>query len=179
MASISGGNKLAAALRRISSQVTKAATLEVGFPEGSTEEDGTSTPMVAAIQEFGAPGKGIPPRPFFRNMIKQNAESWPPLLSHLLQSNDYNSADALEILGQQIASELVQSIVDTNDPPLSSVTVMLRGMRTQKKYQNMPFWERFQEAKSRVAAGKTNYGASTKPLVDTGALIGNIKYVVK
>lgn len=178
MVAISGGDKLAAALQRLSTQVSKAATLEVGFPEGATEPNGQSTALIAAIQEWGAPGKGIPPRPFFRTMISKNAPAWPGQLAVLLKSNDYDSADALEILGQIIEAELAQSIVDMNDPPLSPITVMLRGMKSQGKYQGWGFGALIKEAASRVAAGKTNYGASTKPLVESGTMLSNIKHTV-
>lgn len=57
--SVSGGNKFAAALRDINANIDKASSVDVGFLEGATEPDGTSIPMIAAIQEFGAPKAGI------------------------------------------------------------------------------------------------------------------------
>ena len=76
MASISGGNKLEAALKAISAKINRPGTLRVGFLEGATYPDGTSIPMVAAVNEFGAPSRGIPPRPFFRTMVADKSSTW-------------------------------------------------------------------------------------------------------
>ena len=67
MAAISGGDKLQRALDRIAKNLSKAASVEIGFAENATYPDGTSVALVAALNEFGT-GK-IPPRPFFRNMV--------------------------------------------------------------------------------------------------------------
>lgn len=179
MATISGGDKLGAALRKIASNVSKASSVSVGFLEGSTEPDGTSIPMIAAIQEFGAPGVGIPPRPFFRTMIAKHSSEWPDAIKENLKTNNYDGLRTLNQIGSVIAGELQQSIVDTNDPALSPVTVMLRGMRKQKRYRDLPFGELITEARARVEAGKTSYGASTKPLVDSGSMLNSVDYDVK
>lgn len=179
MVAISGGNKLAAALAEIAQNVSKSSSVQIGFLEGSTYKDGTSVPMVAAIQEFGAPSRGIPPRPFFRNMIAKNSPDWPELIAENLKANDYDGSKTLDQVGAEIKGELKQSITDTNSPALSPITVMLRGMRGQAKYQGMAFGKLIAEARARVADGKTNYGASTKPLVDTGEMQSVVDYVVK
>lgn len=179
MVKISGGDKFEAALKEIAKKASNAATAEIGFMENATYPDGKNVAMVAAIQEFGAPAKGIPPRPYFRGMINQNSPQWPDEIAAALKSTNYNARNTLSQMGAVIAGELQQSIVDTSDPPLSPITVMLRGMRTQSKYADMPFWERFAEAKKRVAAGESNYGASSKPLVDTGVMFNSVTYRVK
>jgi hypothetical protein len=178
MASISGGDKLAAALAKISKGVSRPATLSVGFLENSTEPDGTSIPMIAAIQEFGAPKANIPPRPFFRNMIAAKSGEWPKAVGDLLKDNDYDATKTLIQTGEGIKVQLQQSIVDTYEPALSPVTVMLRGMRSndQSLVVNRTVVE---EARARVKAGLTNYGASTKPLIDSGNLLNAVDYTVK
>ena len=179
MANVSGGDRLAGVLNGMADRLSNASSVEVGFPAGSTEPDGTSTPMVAAIQEFGAPRRGIPPRPFFRNMIADHAKEWPPLVVALIKQTDYDAAKTLGLVGEVIETELKQSIADTFDPPLSPLTLMLRGMRSQKQFSGMAFGELIKIAKARVAAGDTNFSPSTKPLVDTGAMLANITSVVK
>ena len=176
---ISGGDKLGAALRDISSKVSKAATLQVGFLEGSTEADGTSIPMIAAIHEYGAPRAGIPPRPYFRTMIEAHSKEWPGTISTILNQTKFDSEKALKQTGEVISAELRQSIIDLNSPPLSPITVMLRGMRTQKRYRDLGFWKRYAIARQRVEDGLTNYGASMKPLVDTGTMLRSVDYTVK
>lgn len=178
MSVLKGGDKLQAALDKIAANASKAATLSVGFLEGSTEPDGTSIPMIAAIQEFGAPKANIPPRPFFRTMIAAKSPEWPAAVGDLLKANDYDAQKTLGQTGEGIKGQLQQSIIDTNAPALSPVTVMLRGMKShdQSLVVNRTVVE---EARARVAAGLTDYGASTKPLIDSGNLLNAVDYAVK
>ena len=83
--------------------------------------------MIAAIQEFGAPSVGIPPRPFFRNMIAAKQSEWAPALKIQLKANGYNGPQALDILGAAIAGQLRQSVIDTNSPPLKPTTIRRKG----------------------------------------------------
>ena len=77
-----------------------------------------------------------------------------------------------------IKGQLQQSIIDTNEPALSPVTVMLRGMKSNDQ-SLVVTGKTVGEAAARVAAGKTNYGASTKPLIDSGNLLNAVDYTVK
>lgn len=178
MSAVKGGDKLAAALAKISAGVSQPATLSVGFLEGATEPDGTSIPMIAAIQEFGAPKANIPPRPFFRTMVAAKSPEWPKAVADLLKANNYDAVKTLGQTGEGIKGQLQESIIDTMEPALSPVTVMLRGMRSndQSLVVNRTVVE---EARARVKAGLTNYGASTKPLIDSGNLLNAVDYTVK
>jgi hypothetical protein len=178
MSAINGGDKLEAALAKIAAKVSKSATLAVGFLEGATEPDGTSIPMIAAIQEWGAPKANIPPRPFFRNMIAAKSPEWPKAVGELLKDNDYDATKTLSRTGEGIKGQLQQSIIDTMEPPLSPVTVMLRGMKSNDQ-SLVVTGKTVGEAAERVAAGKSSYGASTKPLVDKGNLFNAVDYTVK
>jgi hypothetical protein len=177
MASITGGAKLEAKLREISRKVDRKAALAVGFLEGSTYPDGTSTPMVAAIQEFGAPGAGIPARPFFRNMVAEKSGKWGDGVAAQLIATDYDAAAALERVGAGIASQLVQSIKDTNSPALSPVTLMLRKMRADDPSLQVN-GSTVAEARAKVEKGDSYAGVSTKPLNDTGHLQNSVDYQV-
>jgi hypothetical protein len=174
----SGGEALEAKLREIAKQAGKAGTLNVGFLENATYPDGTSVAMVAAIQEFGAPAVGIPPRPFFRNMIAAKSPGWAQSLGNLAVNNDYDMEKTLGQMGEGLKGQLQQEIIDTNDPPLSPVTVMLRGMRSHD--QNLVVTGKtVGEAAQRVDDGLTNYGASDKVLDDSGHMINSVDYQVK
>lgn len=127
MATISGGQKLDAALREMASKVAVPATLRVGFLENAKYPDGTPVAMVAAIQDYGAPGAGIPPRPFFRNMIADKQREWPKAIGDLLKANDFDAAKALDVAGAAIAGQLRQSIVDLVSPPLAPSTIRRKG----------------------------------------------------
>ena len=124
---LSGGSKLEAALNQIASQLDKGSVLRVGFLEGATYPDGTSVPMVAAINEFGAPSRGQPPRPFFRNMIAEHSEEWPDAIAANLKATGYDGAKTLALVGEGISAQLRQSIVDLVSPPLAPSTIRRKG----------------------------------------------------
>lgn len=125
MATISGGARLERALASIARRLDRRVTLRVGFLENARYPDGTPVAMIAAIHNYGAPRAGIPPRPFFSNMIRDHQGEWPGAIAGLLRTMD--PADALDVAGQAIAGQLRQSIIDTNDPPLAPSTVARKG----------------------------------------------------
>jgi hypothetical protein len=155
MATISGGDKLANALAVITRNVEQPATLRVGFLAGATYPStkgahlsqkklastlagkrtkvqtsgagATPVAMIAAIQEFGAPGRGIPPRPFFRNMVKNKSGEWPHAIAGVLKRNGYDAAKSLAIVGEAVAGQLRESIIQTNSPPLAASTIARKG----------------------------------------------------
>jgi len=177
MVALKGGDKLEAALSEIAKKLTKATKLSVGFMADATYPDGTSVAMVAALDEYGH-GK-TPPRPFFRTMIAKESGEWGDLLAAALKATDGDVKKALGQLGAVIVGQLQQSIIDTHEPALSSLTLMLRGMRSQAKYREMPFGQLVSEAKARLDAGLSNFGPSTKPLIDTGVMLRSIDSVVE
>lgn len=125
MAEIKGGKKLEAALAKITAELSKPGTLRVGFLEGGTYPDGTSIPLVAALNNFGS-GRA-PPRPFFSNMVAKNKGGWPNLIAIMLKKNKYDVRRALLEVGDVISQELQQSIRDTNAPPLAESTIAAKG----------------------------------------------------
>ena len=128
MASITGGDKLAARLREIAERLKTGTEVRAGFLEGATYPDGTPVATVAAVQEWGAPSKGIPPRPFFRKVIKgEDAKTWGPTLNALLKQTDMDAARALDTLGQVIVGQIKQSIKDTRSPPNAPSTIARKG----------------------------------------------------
>ena len=177
MVKVVGGDALLTRTEEISDSLRRASTLEVGFLEGATYPDGTPVAMVAAIQEFGAPRVGIPPRPFFRTMIAEKMPEWGPAIAGLLKDNDFDTRRTLSQAGEAIRGQLQQSIIDTNSPPLSPVTLMLRKMKAQDP-SLVVTGATVGEAARRVAAGETATGVSTKPLVDTGHLLASVDYSV-
>lgn len=178
MAALSGGKALAARLEQLSKKVSNAAELRVGFLEGATYPAGTSVAMVAAIQEFGAPSRSIPSRPYFRSMIAKESGHWGDDVAALLQANDFDADAALKLMGAEIAAELRESIVALTDPALSPVTLMLRKMKAENP-DLVITGAIVGEAARRVASGESPSGASTKPLVDTGHLLNSIDYEIK
>jgi hypothetical protein len=177
---IRGGDRLKLRFRELASETSKASSLTVGFLANTTYKSGVPVATVAAIQEFGAPGQNIPPRPFFRTAIERHTDDWRNILRTELKRTRYNSAEALDTLGKVMVSHIQQSIMDLTEPPLSPVTVMLRGMRRRSRYKMwVSFKELMREAVQRVEKGLSNYGASTKPLEDTRLMLRSVAYVVK
>ena len=145
MAVISGGRELEKRLAEIAQKANRKATVRVGFLENATYPDGTSVAMVAAIQDFGAPSRGIPPRPFFRNMVAEKSPTWGDSTAKLLMANDYDAVKTLEQVGAGIGGQLVQSIKDTNEPELAESTVARKGFKKPLvdtgHMQNSVSWE--------------------------------------
>ncbi len=127
MARLRGGDKLEAYLRDVARKVSKPGKARIGFLESATYPDGTPVAQIAAIQNFGSPAQGIPPRPFFTNMIREHEGEWPEQIGKVLKAVDMDAPKALEQMGQLIAGELRESIVDTNAPPLSPITIARKG----------------------------------------------------
>ena len=185
---ITGGKKLEAALRRISKQASKAAQVNVGFlgHPGDGEDvdtspglypDGTSVPMVAAIMEYGAPAVGIPPRSYFRTMVKAKQGGWGDALGRNLVAQDYDAEKALSAMGEGIQGQLRDSISSLDAPALSPVTLMLRTMFPVSGPRPGSYKD-VAEARALVERGEDYSGVSTKPLIWTGHLMQSADYEV-
>jgi hypothetical protein len=118
--------------------------------------------MIAAIQNWGAPAVGIPPRPFFSNAIRAKKGEWPTAIRNLLKDNNYDALRTLQQTGEVIAGQIRQSIIETNDPPLKASTLRARGVAPGMKYD---------------PEKPATFGA--KPLIDTGVLLNSVSYQVK
>ncbi len=174
---LSGGDKLEQKLADIAKRVAKGGTLRVGFLEDAKYPDGTPVAMIAAIQNFGAPAKGIPPRPFFTKFITENSDKWGAALGNLLEANDFDVEKALNLMGMGMVGQLQTAIRDTNAPPLSKVTLLLRERFSD--HAAIEFGDVLQ-AWQDVANGvePTISGTGAKPLVWTGTMQNAADYEV-
>ena len=163
-------------LAKLERKIGRQPVMRMGFLDGATYANGTKVAMIAAIQEFGAPNARfpIPPRPFFRPVVKRGETKWPKDLVKALKATDNDAIAALTIVGDVAAGELRQSINNLKSPPLSAVTVMLRSMRRQNPSMKVGLSTVF-EAIGRVKAGQRPVGGtSAKPLIDSGTLVKHI-----
>jgi len=130
---LTGGASLKKALTMIAAKAKNSALLNVGFPEGSTESNGESTPLVAFINEFGKIVRSKDgdyyqmPRPFFRRMIAKESPHWGEDLGKLLVARHYDVVEAFKPLGEEIHGELVASIQTLTSPPLAPSTIKRKG----------------------------------------------------
>lgn len=122
-----GGDALKAKLAEIARNASNASEVRVGFLEGATYPNGTPVALIAAIHNWGAPKAGIPPRPFFSNMIAAKQPEWPGAIAGLLKANNYDALRTLQLTGEAVAGQLRQAIVDTNAPPLAPATIRRKG----------------------------------------------------
>lgn len=98
----------------------KNKSLEVGFFEVSKYDNGVYVASVASFNEYGT--AKIPPRPFFRNAIAKNSNKWNDILTNELR----NSVDvelAYNRVGEVAKGDIVESIMQTNTPPNSPLTI--------------------------------------------------------
>lgn len=177
MASVKINPELERKLDGLARSLDKKAVLRVGFLEDATYPDGTPVAMVAAIQNFGAPARGIPPRPFFTNFVKDNEGQWGEQLARLLIGTGGDVERALNIMGLGMKGQLQQSIVNTLAPPLSPITLMLRKMQYDDPTLEVT-GATVGEAARRVEAGEDYSDAPTKPLVWSGHLLASVDYEV-
>lgn len=164
------GSLLRDQLERLGKKIKSGGYVRVGFLEGATYPDGTSVAMVAAINNFGAPAKGIPPRPFFTNVIRSNSAEWGAKLGKILAATDWDTHRSLELIGEVIAGDIRQSIVDTNGPPNSPVTNLLK--QRFPTGDGMTFADVVQAWRD-VANGQTDAPAG-KPLVWSGHMLDSV-----
>lgn len=124
---------------------------KVGWFETARYPDGTSVAYVATIQEFGS-GK-IPPRPFMRPAIRDHGKEWIDGLANgarAVVKGDATAENVLEAVALVAAGNVAEKIAAVTTPKLADATIANRQRRS--------------------ASGK----ASTKPLVDTGQMIGSV-----
>ena len=173
MAEWSGGDALKRILASLSGKLRNAKEVAVGYPEGSKYPDGTPFAVMAAANNYGNPSNGTPPRPFFSNAVQAGKKTWGPLLADQLKAQGYDAAKALETTGTQMAFNIAESLVATNGPPLSPVTLLLRERFPTRT--GMTFADVLQ-ARRDVASGKASglTGTGAKPLVWTGQLLQHL-----
>lgn len=130
MAKLKGGENLGPKLAAIGKGIASGDSVRIGFLERASYPDGTPVALVAAVQDFGAPARGIPPRPFFRDMIAERKAEWPAAIAALLKANDYDAARTLDQVGEAVAGQLRESIQKAAAPPyapLAPATIKRKG----------------------------------------------------
>jgi len=124
---ITGGEKFQAAMMALAEKVRSPRTLRVGFLEGAKYPDGTPVAMVAVIQNYGAPRAGIPPRPFFSNVVAEKSEEWPGAIAGLLKTTNFDIDKTLAMTGEAIKGQIQNEIFNGSFTPLAPATVKRKG----------------------------------------------------
>lgn len=141
-------DKIRATFERVPEEF-EGLVAQIGFPSGNNYEDGTPVAYVAAIQEFGAPGAGIPPRPFMQPTVRAKKDYWTKVLANEIPkvAMGKNTAfDALDLVGRVAAADIQETISKVYAPPLKPATIKRKG--------------------------------SAKPLIDTGYMLASVTNAV-
>jgi hypothetical protein len=121
---LSGSDGVMKALESIARRMG-GGEVSVGFLEGATYPDGTPVAAVAYWNEFG--NSEQPARPFFRQMIAKESQSWPKKMAKLAKVTDYDGDKVLGLMGEDIQGAIKQSINDLQSPPLAPSTIKAKG----------------------------------------------------
>jgi len=141
-------DKIRATLERVPEEFENMVA-QIGFPSGINYEDGTSVAYVAAIQEFGAPAVGIPPRPFMQPTVNEKKDAWVKTIEKSLPKvalGKMTAFDVLDLVGIQAAADIQTKISSIYTPPNAPATIRAKG--------------------------------SAKPLVDTGLMLASVQNAV-
>lgn len=125
VAQIAAINEFGATINREPSSVTiyRIPKSGGGFLRGGKFVKRRLKSAVASTHAVGAYSITIPPRPFFRSMIKAKAPTWSDTIAAALRLSQYNTGKTLKLMGELISAQLRQSIRDTNSPPNAPSTI--------------------------------------------------------
>lgn len=163
---------------------TDRKELQVGWFEGARYDDATPVAGVAALQEFGAPSRSIPPHPFFRPTIADKSKSWSELVADgtkAMLSGKATYDQVMNGLGLQVVGDVQKTIATESYPALSPITLALRNLRDEG-YQ--VGGKLIGAVAGAIANGETGSGqlgkpsANTTPLNDTGYMIATLTHEV-
>ncbi len=170
-------DKIKAALDRVPAQMEKVEA-KIGWFPSAKYPDGTPVAYVAAIQEFGAPEVSIPARPFLKPTVARDKAMWVSQLGRGVKdvlADRLNGHDVFSAIATAGAQGVQKTIASIHAPPLSPLTIMLRGMKLADN-DLVVTGKTVGEAAAKVARGEAPPKApSLKPLVDTGTLIATVE----
>lgn len=160
-------------IRKLTQRLKELEKVEAraGWFESAKYDDGTPVAKVALIQEYGAPKRSIPPRPFLRPTIAEKKEEWTKDASEVVKGVLFGHLEpeqGMTVIAQKAAADIRQTISKIRNPPLSPVTLLLRQWKKEGREIN---GRTVGEAAKAVADGKRAEGVSTQPLNETGYMI--------
>ena len=153
---------------------------------GNRYAPGTPVAGVAAVQEFGSPARGIPPRPFLRNAIRGDKSQWMKTVqkgaSAVLRGNA-QTEDVMTALGIQSVDSIQSAIADISSPPLSPLTLALRRYKDDFGLDSVS-GAIVGKVAAAIARGETGVGQlgepaqNTDPLQDTKTMINSVGFEI-
>lgn len=144
--------------KKLEQRLNAKLQLEVGFFSTAKYITGEYVAQVAYWNEYGTTLS--PPRPFFRNAIKDKSKEW----LELYKDTQFQTRDmykTLGIVGTVIKDDIATSITDLTSPPNSEITI--NGG-----------WIRHPSGKAFKVKGK----GSSNPLINNGFMRNNVSYEI-
>lgn len=152
---------------------------KVGWFETAKYQDGTPVAYVAAIQEFGY--GPIPPRPFFRPTITTSQAEWRAIAqsgARAILAGNATMEAVLDQIGLVAAGDVVKTISQIYNPPLSPITIELRRRRRAgNAISGRTVGDAAKATQSAFWSGGS--GSAYKPLNDSGYMIATLTHAVE
>jgi hypothetical protein len=103
-----------------------------GWFKSSVYANGKPVAYIASIHEFGYAPKNIPPRLGLRQLVVDQGSHWLAIageLSKRVLNDQMNVRQALDVIGQTVASSIQKRISDVTEPALKPSTLKERASR--------------------------------------------------
>lgn len=174
-------------LERLQKQLKQvdSKTLQVGWFSSAKYDDGKPVAGVAAVQEYGSPGRGIPARPFIRPTINDKQTDWDKIVESGARAVIRGSTtfdNVLNGLGLKVSDDIKNTIETTTYQPLSPITIALRRLRNNEIQIGGALVGAVASAISRGETGPGQLGdqsfGNKTPLQETGRMIATITHEV-
>lgn len=153
---------------------------KAGWFESAKYPDGTPVAAAAQWNEFGVPSRSIPARPFMRPTVSENQQAWADdagKLSKRVVDGKMTPFDAMDALALKAVGDIVKTISQVYDPPLSPITLLARKRRQEGGAVTGKTIGEF--AKQLNAGPPDVSGVSTKPLNDSGLMVATATHVTE
>lgn len=121
-----GWNRIRRELARMAKSFVKVGVLS----NAGTEDDGTTLVDVATVNEFGAPEKNIPERPFLRqsyDMNRTEVSKKKAALTDKILEGKKDTRRALDELGVWFTGKVKQTFTKGDFPPNAPATIKRKG----------------------------------------------------
>jgi hypothetical protein len=157
-------SKIGVNIDKIIADLTTDKVVKVGWVKGNRypeNQGGKYVAEIAAQNEYGAPHKAIPARPFMAPAVANNQNEWISLAGRGLKKvlkGDLKTEDVLDAVGVRMANDVVKAIKAVTSPPLAPITIANRLARYASKGNKK----------------KINPTTLEKPLVDTALMIDSV-----
>lgn len=165
------------ALRKAAKGLTGTQS-KVGWFASAKYEGGQPVAGIAAVQEFGSPARGIPPRLGIRTVVIEQRENWKRVvakISRAVANGKLAPGSVMEAIAMKGAGDIAAHITKVTEPPLSMITVELRRRRRAgDTISGKTVGEAAKAAKS--AFFEAPSASEAKPLVETGHLLATLSY---